>query len=66
MHGLDSSRESTKFHALQSENKCCITAMRLSEVAIPFFEGLEEGKQILVEYVVENEQKVIQFTRLVE
>lgn len=25
MHGLDSSRESTKFHALQSENKCCIT-----------------------------------------
>ncbi|MCG2942122.1 esterase, partial [Escherichia coli] len=25
MHGLDSSRESTKFHAIQSDNKFCIT-----------------------------------------
>lgn len=41
-------------------------AMRLSEVAIPFFSGLEEGTQLIVEYVVENEQKVIQFASLAE
>lgn len=40
--------------------------MRLSEVAIPFFSGLEEGTQLIVEYVVENEQKVIQFASLAE
>ena len=40
--------------------------MRLSEVAIPFFDGLEEGTKLIVEYVVENEQKVIQFASLAE
>lgn len=54
-------------HSIEVKNLDGATeAMRLSEVAIPFFERLEEGKQILVEYVVENEQKVIQSARLVE
>ncbi|MEI4769911.1 BsuPI-related putative proteinase inhibitor [Psychrobacillus sp. FJAT-51614] len=52
-------------HSIEVKNLDGATeVMRLSEVAIPFFEGLEESTQILVEYVVENEQKVIQSTRL--
>ena len=36
-------------------------AMRLSEVAKPFFDELEEGTKITVSYVIKNKQKVIQF-----
>ncbi|MFF2754087.1 BsuPI-related putative proteinase inhibitor [Psychrobacillus sp. NPDC058041] len=54
-------------HSIEVENLEGTTeAIRLSEVAIPFFEGLEKGKHIIVEYVVENEQKVIQSARIVE
>lgn len=54
-------------HSIEVKNLAGTTeAMRLSEVAIPFFEGLEEGKQLFVEYVVENEQKIIQSARLAE
>jgi len=35
-------------------------AMRLSEVAKPFFEELEEGAKITVFYVLKDGQKIIQ------
>ncbi|MEK4484170.1 BsuPI-related putative proteinase inhibitor [Psychrobacillus sp. FSL H8-0484] len=54
-------------HSIEVKNLEGTTeAMRLSEVAIPFFDGLEEGTKLIVEYVVENEQKVIQFASLAE
>ncbi|WP_391119087.1 BsuPI-related putative proteinase inhibitor [Psychrobacillus sp. L3] len=54
-------------HSIEVENLEGTTeVMRLSELASPFFEGLEKGKHIFVEYVVENEQKVIQSARLGE
>lgn len=54
-------------HSIEVKNLEGTTeAMRLSEVVIPFFEGLEEGNQIIVEYVIENEQKVIQSAQLGE
>lgn len=36
--------------------------MQLSEVAIPQFENLEEGTQLIIEYVEENGQKIVQTT----
>ncbi|WP_342599733.1 BsuPI-related putative proteinase inhibitor [Psychrobacillus sp. FSL H8-0483] len=54
-------------HSIEVKNLEGTTeVMRLSEVAIPFFDGLEEGTKLIVEYVVENEQKVIQFASLAE
>ena len=54
-------------HTIEVKNQEGTTeVMRLSEAAIPFFEGLEQGKQLIVEYVIENDQKVIQFARFAE
>ena len=54
-------------HSIEVENlEGTKEVMRLSEVAVPFFEGLEKGKHIFVEYVVENEQKVIQSAQIGE
>lgn len=54
-------------HSIEVENLEGTTeAMRVSKVAVPFFEGLEKGKHVLVEYVVENEQKVIQSASIAE
>lgn len=39
-----------------------IEVMQLSEVAMPQFENLEEGTQIIIEYVEENGQKIVQTT----
>jgi len=36
--------------------------MQLSEVAMPLFENLEEGTQLIIEYVEENGQKTVQTT----
>lgn len=36
--------------------------MQLSEVAMPQFEKLEEGTQLIIEYVEENGQKIVQTT----
>ena len=34
--------------------------MQLSEVAIPLFENLQEGTQLIIEYVEESGQKTVQ------
>ncbi|QUG40035.1 hypothetical protein KD050_11970 [Psychrobacillus sp. INOP01] len=40
--------------------------MQLSEVAMPLFENLEDGTQIIIEYVEESGQKVVQTMYLAE
>lgn len=40
--------------------------MQLSEVAMPQFENLEEGTQLIIEYVEESGQKIVQTTYLAE
>lgn len=54
-------------HSIEVKNLEGTTeTMRLSEVAIPFFEELKEGAQLFIEYVVENDQKIIQSARIAE
>lgn len=55
------------FEGLQDSNSIEVTneqnlpeAMRLNEVSKPFFDGLERGTQIIVYYVEQDGQKIIQ------
>lgn len=50
-------------HSIEVENLDGGTEiMQLSEVAMPQFENLEEGTQLIIEYVQENDQKIVQTT----
>lgn len=50
-------------HSIEVKNLDGVTeVMQLSEVAIPLFDNLEEGTQLIIEYVEENNQKMVQTT----
>ena len=50
-------------HSIEVTNLDGVTeVMQLSEVAITLFDNLEEGTQLIIEYVEENNQKIVQTT----
>ena len=54
-------------HSIEVKNLDGSTeVMQLSEVAMQQFENLEEGTQLIIEYVEENGQKTVQTTYLAE